>query len=175
MATVYYIPGHKVGATTQPLEKRLYQQKVFLDEAIILADNLTAVEADRLEKVWKQRLGFTLWGDGGLLTQLKRNILSQAPEAKKKQAESIRITNKKTNSTKRLQTPQARKKRAITNSKPIKQIDTHTLEVVKVWPSLTAANKGMNLKFGISAVTKGKQKTAGGYFWDFAVIGEKID
>lgn len=168
MATVYYIFGSKVGATTQPIKKRLRQQKVFLDEAFILADNLTAQEADRLEKVWKIRLGYSLWGDGGLLNNLKRNKLSKKPEAKRKQAESIRITNRLTNATKRLQTPEARKKRAIANSFSTEQLDPITLEVVKVWPSLTSALKGMKIKSGIRQVINGTQITAGGYKWRYA-------
>ena len=167
MATVYYTPGHKVGATTQPIEERLLQQKVFLDEAVILEDNLTPEEADRLEVEWKKVLGFSLFGDGGLINNLKRNKLSLKPKARRKQAESIRLTNKRTNAAKRLQTPEARIKRAKTQSKPIKQIDPITKEVVKIWPSMTAARKAFNLKYGLSAVVKGKQRTAGGYFWAY--------
>ena len=51
-------------------------------------------------------------------------------------------------------------------SKEVEQIDKKTLEVIKVWDSLSEVERILNIPAGnISNVCKGKRKTAGGFIW----------
>ena len=48
----------------------------------------------------------------------------------------------------------------------VEQIDKNTLEVIKVWDSLSEVERLLNIPTGnISKVCKGKRKTAGGFIW----------
>lgn len=48
----------------------------------------------------------------------------------------------------------------------VEQIDKKTLEVIKVWDSLSEVERQLNIPTGnISKVCKGKRKTAGGFIW----------
>lgn len=48
----------------------------------------------------------------------------------------------------------------------VEQIDKNTLEVIKVWDSLSEVERILNIPAGnISNVCKGKRKTAGGFIW----------
>lgn len=48
----------------------------------------------------------------------------------------------------------------------VEQIDKNTLEVIKVWDSLSEVERQLNIPTGnISKVCKGKRKTAGGFIW----------
>lgn len=50
--------------------------------------------------------------------------------------------------------------------KYVEQIDKNTLEVIKVWDSLSEVERQLNIPTGnISKVCKGKRKTAGGFIW----------
>lgn len=59
-------------------------------------------------------------------------------------------------------TPLIKKKNPF--SKEVEQIDKNTLEVIKVWDSLSEVERQLNIPTGnISSVCKGKRKTAGGF------------
>ena len=61
-------------------------------------------------------------------------------------------------------TPLIKKKNPF--SKEVEQIDKNTLEVIKVWDSLSEVERQLNIPTGnISNVCKGKRKTAGGFIW----------
>lgn len=48
----------------------------------------------------------------------------------------------------------------------VEQIDKNTLEVIKIWNSLSEVEKQLNISASnISNVCKGKRKTAGGFIW----------
>ena len=50
--------------------------------------------------------------------------------------------------------------------KYVQQIDKNTLEVIKVWDSLSEVERQLNISASnISDVCKGKRKTAGGFIW----------
>ena len=51
-------------------------------------------------------------------------------------------------------------------NKEVEQIDKNTLEVIKVWDSLSEVESQLNISASnISNVCKGKRKTAGGFIW----------
>ena len=51
-------------------------------------------------------------------------------------------------------------------NKEVEQIDKKTLEVIKVWDSLSEVERQLNISASnISNVCKGKRKTAGGFIW----------
>lgn len=53
-------------------------------------------------------------------------------------------------------------------TKKVEQIDKNTLEVIKVWDSLSEVERQLNIPVtNISSACKGKQKTAGGYKWRY--------
>lgn len=53
-------------------------------------------------------------------------------------------------------------------TKKVEQIDKNTLEVIRVWDSLSEVERQLNIPVtNISKVCKGKQKTAGGYKWRY--------
>jgi len=55
-------------------------------------------------------------------------------------------------------------------SKKIVQIDLITNESIKVWDSMSDAERGLGIhKNNISAVCRGKEKTAGGFKWEYYV------
>ena len=61
-------------------------------------------------------------------------------------------------------TPLIKKKNPF--SKEVEQIDKNTLEVIKVWDSLSEVERQLNISASnISNVCKGKRKTAGGFIW----------
>ena len=61
-------------------------------------------------------------------------------------------------------TPLIKKKNPF--NKEVEQIDKNTLEVIKVWDSLSEVERQLNIPTGnISKVCKGKRKTAGGFIW----------
>lgn len=61
-------------------------------------------------------------------------------------------------------TPLIKKKNPF--SKEVEQIDKNTLEVIKVWDSLSEVERQLNISVSnISSVCKGKRKTAGGFIW----------
>lgn len=61
-------------------------------------------------------------------------------------------------------TPLIKKKNPF--SKEVEQIDKNTLEVIKVWDSLSEVERQLNISTSnISNVCKGKRKTAGGFIW----------
>lgn len=61
-------------------------------------------------------------------------------------------------------TPLIKKKNPF--SKEVEQIDKNTLEVIKVWDSLSEVERQLNISVSnISNVCKGKRKTAGGFIW----------
>lgn len=61
-------------------------------------------------------------------------------------------------------TPLIKKKNPL--NKEIEQIDKNTLEVIKVWDSLSEVKRQLNISASnISNVCKGKRKTAGGFIW----------
>lgn len=61
-------------------------------------------------------------------------------------------------------TPLIKKKNPL--NKQVEQIDKNTLEVIKVWDSLSEVERLLNISTGnISNVCKGKRKTAGGFIW----------
>ena len=61
-------------------------------------------------------------------------------------------------------TPLIKKKNPL--NKEVEQIDKNTLEVIKVWDSLSEVERQLNIPVtNISNVCKGKRKTAGGYKW----------
>lgn len=61
-------------------------------------------------------------------------------------------------------TPLIKKKNPF--NKEVEQIDKNTLEVIKVWDSLSEVERILNIPAGnISNVCKGKRKTAGGFIW----------
>lgn len=61
-------------------------------------------------------------------------------------------------------TPLIKKKNPF--SKEVEQIDKNTLEVIKVWDSLSEVERQLNIPTGnISSVCKGKRKTVGGFIW----------
>ena len=56
----------------------------------------------------------------------------------------------------------------VNGAKRVEQIDKNTLEVIKVWDSLSEAGRHLNIQVNsISVVCKGKGKTAGGYKWRY--------
>ena len=56
----------------------------------------------------------------------------------------------------------------VNGAKRVEQIDKNTLEVIKVWDSLSEVERQLNIPTGnISNVCKGKGKTAGGYKWRY--------
>ena len=56
----------------------------------------------------------------------------------------------------------------VNGTKRVEQIDKNTLEVIKVWDSLSEVERQLNISAsGISNVCKGKRKTAGGYKWRY--------
>ena len=62
----------------------------------------------------------------------------------------------------------------VNGAKRVEQIDKNTLEVIKVWDSLSEVERQLNIPTGnISNVCKGKGKTAGGYKWRYK-NGRKI-
>ena len=61
-------------------------------------------------------------------------------------------------------TPRIKKKNPL--NKEVEQIDKNTLEVIKVWDSLSEVERQLNISTSnISNVCKGKRKTAGGFIW----------
>lgn len=61
-------------------------------------------------------------------------------------------------------TPLIKKKNPL--NKEVEQIDKNTLEVIKVWDSLSEVERQLNISTSnISSVCKGKRKTAGGFIW----------
>ena len=61
-------------------------------------------------------------------------------------------------------TPLIKKKNPL--NKEVEQIDKKTLEVIKVWDSLSEVESQLNISASnISNVCKGKRKTAGGFIW----------
>ena len=61
-------------------------------------------------------------------------------------------------------TPLIKKKNPL--NKKVEQIDKNTLEVIKVWDSLSEVERQLNISASnISNVCKGKRKTAGGFIW----------
>lgn len=61
-------------------------------------------------------------------------------------------------------TPLIKKKNPL--NKEVEQIDKKTLEVIKVWDSLSEVERQLNISASnISNVCKGKRKTAGGFIW----------
>ena len=61
-------------------------------------------------------------------------------------------------------TPLIKKKNPL--NKEVEQIDKNTLEVIKVWDSLSEVESQLNISASnISNVCKGKRKTAGGFIW----------
>ena len=61
-------------------------------------------------------------------------------------------------------TPIIKKKNPL--NKEVEQIDKNTLEVIKVWDSLSEVERQLNISTSnISNVCKGKRKTAGGFIW----------
>ena len=61
-------------------------------------------------------------------------------------------------------TPLIKKKNPL--NKEVEQIDKNTLEVIKVWDSLSEVERQLNISTSnISNVCKGKRKTAGGFIW----------
>ena len=61
-------------------------------------------------------------------------------------------------------TPLIKKKNPL--NKEVEQIDKNTLEVIKVWDSLSEVERLLNISASnISNVCKGKRKTAGGFIW----------
>lgn len=61
-------------------------------------------------------------------------------------------------------TPLIKKKNPL--NKEVEQIDKKTLEVIRVWDSLSEVEKQLNISASnISNVCKGKRKTAGGFIW----------
>lgn len=52
-------------------------------------------------------------------------------------------------------------------SKPVAQLDKKTLEVIKIYPSVIAAENELGIQRHIAAVCNGKRKTAGGYSWKY--------
>lgn len=61
-------------------------------------------------------------------------------------------------------TPLIKKKNPL--NKEVEQIDKNTLEVIKVWDSLSEVERQLNIPVtNISSVCKGKRKTAGGFIW----------
>lgn len=61
-------------------------------------------------------------------------------------------------------TPLIKKKNPL--NKEVEQIDKKTLEVIKVWDSLSEVERLLNISASnISNVCKGKRKTAGGFIW----------
>jgi group I intron endonuclease len=57
----------------------------------------------------------------------------------------------------------------IVNSKPVRQLNKITGEVIKEWESGTQAAKELGLiQASISSVCSGKRKTTGGFRWEFA-------
>lgn len=53
----------------------------------------------------------------------------------------------------------------LANSKPVAQIDLQTGEIIKVYKSVSEAEKILNISKHIGAVCSGKRKSAGGYGW----------
>lgn len=51
--------------------------------------------------------------------------------------------------------------------KPVAQLDKNTLEVIKIFPSVIAAENELGIQRHIAAVCNGKRKTAGGYSWKY--------
>lgn len=57
----------------------------------------------------------------------------------------------------------------ISKEKPVCQIDPITNEVLKVWKSITAAEKSFSVKNGtVRLVCNGERKTAYGFKWRYA-------
>lgn len=51
--------------------------------------------------------------------------------------------------------------------KPVAQLDKNTLKVIKIFPSVIAAENELGIQRHIAAVCNGKRKTAGGYSWKY--------
>lgn len=55
----------------------------------------------------------------------------------------------------------------ITTNKYVAQIDLKTNEIISIFPSIKAAEKELGISKHISAVCRGKRKSAGGYGWKY--------
>ena len=55
-------------------------------------------------------------------------------------------------------------------AKPVHQIDKKTGQIIKTWPYIKEIQKQLGINKGdISKCCKGKLKSAGGFFWRYAV------
>ena len=55
------------------------------------------------------------------------------------------------------------------NSKKVFQISKDSGDIIRIWDSMTEASRELNIDYnGISHCCRGKQKTAGGYCWEYA-------
>lgn len=152
---------------------RKYGPEHFHIEVIEETDNPNEREVYLIEQYGSFKTGYNATRGGDGKKYLDYELIIKTYNEVKNQAEVARLLNISVDSVhnilanNNIELISSAEVSAKTFGKPVAQLDKKTLEIIKIYPSVIAAENELGIQRHIAAVCKGKRKTAGGYSWKY--------